>query len=270
MTKEQLVKNIKDKKSLLCVGLDTDIQKIPEIFKKDKDPVFAVNKMVIEQTADYAVAYKPNLAFYESLGPAGWESLQRTMEIIPDNIFTIADAKRGDIGNTAEMYAKTFFEWLNFDSVTLSPYMGKDSITPFLKYKDKWAIVLGVTSNPGAIDFQFQPIANSSDKLFEKVLKHSITWEGSERLMFVAGATRGDVLGKVRAAVPEHFLLVPGVGAQGGSLEDVCNYAMTSSGGLLINSSRGIIYAGDDKAVANAALKLQQDMAKIMSQAGII
>ncbi|TXC81637.1 orotidine-5'-phosphate decarboxylase [Luteibaculum oceani] len=264
MTRTELIQNIRDKESFLCVGLDTDIQKIPDQFKKEADPIFAFNKMVIEATSDFAVAYKPNLAFYESLGPKGWESLQRTMEIIPKNIFTIADAKRGDIGNTAEMYAKTFFEWLNFDSVTLSPYMGKDSVTPFLKYEDKWAIVLGITSNPGAVDFQFQPIANSSDLLFEKVIKHAISWDNSDRIMFVAGATRGETLAKARKAAPNQFFLVPGVGAQGGSLEDVWQHCKNPDIGLLVNSSRGIIYAGDEKAVHSAAEKLRNEMKALM------
>lgn len=269
MTRAALTEEIKAKKSLLCVGLDSDINKIPTKFKSEKDPIFAFNKMVIAATAEYAVAYKPNIAFYECMGPAGWETLQRTMEYIPKGIFTIADAKRGDIGNTASMYAKTFFEYLNFDSVTLSPYMGKDSISPFLEYKDKWAIMLGVTSNPGALDFQFQPIAGGSERLFEKVVKHAISWENSDRIMFVAGATRGEVLASVRAAAPDHFFLVPGVGAQGGSLSEVCEHSLTDFGGLLINSSRGIIYAGDDKAVEAAAKTLQNEMKDILTQKGL-
>ncbi|MGB0165464.1 MAG: orotidine-5'-phosphate decarboxylase [Luteibaculum sp.] len=270
MRKEELVKEILNTKSFLCVGLDTDPELIPEMFKKEKDPVFAFNKMVIEATQDLAVAYKPNLAFYEAMGGKGWESLHKTMELIPSNKFTIADAKRGDIGNTASMYAKTFFETLNFDSVTLSPYMGKDSVSPFLEFEDKWAILLAVTSNPGAIDFQFQPIANSEDRLFQKVIKHALNWPDSDRLMFVAGATRGDILEKVRQAAPESFLLVPGVGAQGGSLTEVCKYTLKKEPHILVNSSRGIIYAGAQEEVRAEALKLQQQMQHELETRGMI
>ncbi len=270
MTKAELVANIKAKQSFLCVGLDPDLEKIPDRFKKEADPIFAFNKMVVEATQEYCVAYKPNLAFYECLGPKGWESLQKTLEIIPKDQFTIADAKRGDIGNTASMYAKTFFEHMHFDAVTLSPYMGKDSILPFLEYPNKWAIVLGVTSNAGAVDFQFQPIANSSDRLYQKVIKHALSWKDADRIMFVAGATRGDVLEKVRQAAPNSFFLVPGVGAQGGSLEEVCKYALNKEVGLLVNSSRGIIYAGNEDEVGGAAKTLQQQMQQQLEQAGLL
>lgn len=265
MTKQELVKQIREKKSFLCVGLDTDISKIPAEYLKEEDPIFAFNKAVIDATADLAVAYKPNLAFYEAEGVRGLQALQKTIEYIPKNIFTIADAKRGDIGNTTNQYAKAFFETMGFDSITLSPYMGADSIEPYLKYPNKWAIVLGVTSNPGAMDFQFQVVDEASNtKLYQKVIDSCNDWGSDENIMFVVGATRADVMQKVRAHAPNHFFLVPGVGAQGGSLKDVCENGMNKDIGLLINSSRGIIYANHKathaESVRAAALKIQQEM----------
>ena len=238
---------------------------IPKSFLKESDPVFAFNKAVIDATEKYAVAYKPNIAFYEAMGPKGWESLQKTMDYIPQEIFTIADAKRGDIGNTAYKYAQTFFDpassGLNFDSITVAPYMGHDSVEPFLTFEDKWVILLALTSNPGSHDFQ---MSKSEDyiPLYERVMRLAMTWGNAEQMMFVIGATRSDFLQKVREIAPDHFFLVPGVGAQGGSLEDVAKYAMNSRVGLLVNSSRGIIYAGDDTAVSAAreAKKMQEEM----------
>jgi orotidine-5'-phosphate decarboxylase len=270
MNRINLLKNIKEKKSYLCVGLDTDLSKIPTHLLNEKDPIFEFNRQIIDATEKYAVAYKPNIAFYEALGPKGWESLQKTMEYIPKNIFTIADAKRGDIGNTSDLYAKTFFDkkssGFSFDSVTVAPYMGSDSVLPFLKYENKWVILLALTSNIGSADFQNLPIGD--EQLFEKVLKTSKNWGNEYNLMYVIGATRADMLLKVRAIVPENFLLVPGVGAQGGSLEEVSKYGMNSQCGLLVNSSRAIIYASNDKhftkSVSHEAEKVQQEMEKYL------
>ncbi len=265
MNSIELVRQIESKGSFLCVGLDTDLTLIPKSFLKESDPVFAFNTAVIDATEKYAVAYKPNIAFYEAMGPKGWESLQKTMDYIPQEIFTIADAKRGDIGNTAYKYAQTFFDpassGLNFDSITVAPYMGHDSVEPFLTFEDKWVILLALTSNPGSHDFQ---MSKSEDyiPLYERVMRLAMTWGNAEQMMFVIGATRSDFLQKVREIAPDHFFLVPGVGAQGGSLEDVAKYAMNSRVGLLVNSSRGIIYAGDDTAVSAAreAKKMQEEM----------
>jgi orotidine-5'-phosphate decarboxylase len=265
MNSIELVRQIESKGSFLCVGLDTDLTLIPKSFLKESDPVFAFNKAVIDATEKYTVAYKPNIAFYEAMGPKGWESLQKTMDYIPQEIFTIADAKRGDIGNTAYKYAQTFFDpassGLNFDSITVAPYMGHDSVEPFLTFEDKWVILLALTSNPGSHDFQ---MSKSEDyiPLYERVMRLAMTWGNAEQMMFVIGATRSDFLQKVREIAPDHFFLVPGVGAQGGSLEDVAKYAMSSRVGLLVNSSRGIIYAGDDTAVSAAreAKKMQEEM----------
>ncbi|MFT4754464.1 MAG: orotidine-5'-phosphate decarboxylase, partial [Salibacteraceae bacterium] len=226
MTREQLVAEIKKKKSFLCVGLDTDWNKIPTHLLDLEDPIFEFNKAIIDATKDFCVAYKPNIAFYESRGEKGWESLRKTLDYIPENIFTIADAKRGDIGNTSSLYARAFFDNSDFDSVTVAPYMGEDSVTPFLEYKNKWVILLALTSNKGALDFQQQVLA-SGEKLFEKVLQVSSTWGTPQNLMYVVGATRGEDIGQVRKVVPDHFFLVPGVGAQGGSLADVVTYGMT-------------------------------------------
>lgn len=272
MTKNELFSEIVSKKSYLCVGLDTDLAKIPAHLHKEKDPIFEFNRQIIEATEQYSVAFKPNIAFYEALGPKGWESLQKTLEYIPKNCFTIADAKRGDIGNTSDLYAKTFFDatssGFNFDSVTVAPYMGSDSVLPFLKYEGKWVILLALTSNVGSTDFQNQLIGDS--QLFEKVLETSKTWGSTENLMYVIGATRADMLLKVRAIVPNNFLLVPGLGAQGGSLEEVSKYGMNSKCGLLVNSSRAIIYASNDtdfaKSAAKEAQKVQLEMEKYLVQ----
>lgn len=264
MTREQLYENIKSKQSFLCVGLDTDIDKIPRHLLNTEDPVFEFNKAIIDATKDYCVAYKPNLAFYESMGANGLLSLKKTIDYIPDNIFTIADAKRGDIGNTSKMYAKAFFEHYSFDSITVAPYMGEDSVVPFFEYPNKWVILLALTSNKGANDFQFRT-NGSGNKLFEDVLKKSQEWGNPDNLMYVVGATRGEDIGLVRKLVPDNFFLVPGVGAQGGSLEDVVKYGMNDHCGLLVNSSRGIIYAGNSEDFAeragDAAAALQMQMA---------
>lgn len=277
MNKQQLFENIRRKKSFLCVGLDTDINKIPEfLFDDTDDNIFAFNKAIIDATADLCVAYKPNLAFYESLGIQGWEALERTVdyirEVYPDQ-FIIADAKRGDIGNTSAMYARTFFGNLDFDAVTVAPYMGEDSVTPFLNYEGKWVILLALTSNKGASDFQYMTDANG-DRLFEKVLKTSKRWGNEEKLMYVVGATRADMLAEVRNIIPDSFLLVPGVGAQGGSLQEVAKYGLNSSCGLLVNSSRQIIYASSGKDFAEAArietIKVQQEMEEILLSSKLI
>lgn len=270
MNKSELLESILGKRSYLCVGLDTDPSLIPAFLQKEKDPVFEFNRRIIEATADYCVAYKPNIAFYEASGAKGWESLQKTLEFIPDSHFTIADAKRGDIGNTSGLYARTFFDpassGLDFDAVTVAPYMGFDSVSPFLKYKDKWTILLALTSNPGSADFQ--QLETQGRKVYEKVLETSLTWEGSDRLMYVVGATQAKELEIIRKIIPDHFLLVPGVGAQGGSLEEVSRLGMNKSVGLLVNSSRAIIYAAKDKNFAQAARreaeKVQQEMARCL------
>ena len=278
MTKQELFENIQRKKSFLCVGLDTDINKIPEfMFDASNDPVFEFNKAIIDATADLCVAYKPNLAFYESLGLAGWDVLDRTVDYIrthyPDQ-FIIADAKRGDIGNTSAMYARTFLGNMNFDSVTVAPYMGEDSVTPFLGYDGKWVILLALTSNKGAYDFQFEKNAETGERLFEKVLKTSLNWGTDENMMYVVGATKAEMLTDIRAIVPEHFLLVPGVGAQGGSLEEVARYGLNNSCGLLVNSSRQIMYASSEADFALAARreaeKVQTEMEFILKQAELI
>jgi orotidine-5'-phosphate decarboxylase len=267
MTAEELSHLIYRKQSYLCVGLDTDIRKIPPHLLNEPDPVFAFNRAIIDATAEYAVAYKPNLAFYEAMGPRGWESLQKTLEYIPDDCFTIADAKRGDIGNTSGLYARTFFDpsaaGLNFDAVTVAPYMGRDSVMPFLDYPGKWVILLALTSNVGSADFQRQPVGEQ--ELFEVVMETAQTWAGPDQLMFVVGATQTNQLARIRELVPNHFLLVPGVGAQGGSLAEVSRIGLTPDGGLLVNASRSILYAsaGTDfaeKAAAEAKI-LQQEMA---------
>ena len=272
MTKQQLLENILRKKSFLCIGLDTDIDKIPEhLFDETDDPIFEFNKAIIDATADLCVAYKPNLAFYESLGLAGWDVLEQTVEYIRANYpdqFIIADAKRGDIGNTSAMYARTFFENMDFDAVTVAPYMGEDSVSPFLTYDGKWAIVLALTSNKGAFDFQFMKDAETGEQLFEKVLKTSQNWGNSENMMYVVGATKAEMLREVRKIVPNHFLLVPGVGAQGGSLQEVAESGLNSECGLLVNSSRQIIYASTEADFAEVARaeaeKVQQEMKFIL------
>lgn len=267
MNFQELVNQIKKKKSFLCVGLDTDFDKIPPHLLKEEDPIFEFNKQIIDATKDLCVAYKPNIAFYEALGPKGWESLQKTIDYIPKDIFTIADAKRGDIGNTSRMYAKTFFEYYNFDSVTVAPYMGRDSVTPFLEFENKWVILLAATSNIGGEDFQYQELTKGN-QVFEEVLETSKNWGTEENLMYVVGATRPEVFKKIRAIVPNSFLLVPGVGAQGGSLKEVCKYGLSKDVGLLINSSRGIIYSDNSdnfaQSASEKALEIQQEMEQIL------
>lgn len=241
MNRAKLIEQIRLKKSFLCVGLDPDLNKMPKHLLESEDPIFEFNKGIIDATKDYAVAYKPNLAFYECLGVSGWHSFQRTIEYIPNECLIIADAKRGDIGNTSLYYAKTFFETYNCNALTIAPYMGSDSVKPFLSYPDRWAVVLAMTSNQGAKDFQF--IESENTPIFESVVRKCIEWGTPENLMFVVGATRSEDIAKIRKLAPEHFFLVPGVGAQGGSLEEVVKYGMNSECGLLVNSSRGIIYA---------------------------
>ena len=276
MNKQELFDNIRRKQSFLCVGLDTDIKKIPEHLLDGAEPVFNFNKAIIDATADLCVAYKPNLAFYECLGVKGWQALEKTVRYIRQNYpdqFIIADAKRGDIGNTSAMYARSFFEDMDIDAVTVAPYMGEDSVTPFLTYADKWVILLALTSNKGSHDFQLTEDAQG-ERLFEKVLRKSQQWAGDDRMMYVVGATQGRMFEDIRKVVPSHFLLVPGVGAQGGSLEEVCKYGMTKECGLIVNSSRGIIYAskGTDfaEAARRAAQEVQAQMAKELKAAGIV
>lgn len=252
MTRSELIASIHAQKSFLCVGLDTDIQRIPKHLLTESDPVFAFNKAIIDATKDFCVAYKPNIAFYESMGAAGWESLRKTLEYIPSTHFTIADAKRGDIGNTSAMYAHTFFKTYPFDSVTVAPYMGKDSVQPFLDWKDKWTILLALTSNPGADDFE-QLTTNSGKAVFEEVLSKASTWASPDQLMFVAGATRVEGLRHLRSLVPDYFLLIPGVGAQGGNLKEVADAAMTKDVAILVNASRSILYASSGEDFAEAA-----------------
>lgn len=244
MTRQELINQIRAKQSFLCVGLDSDVSRIPQFLLEKDDPIFEFNKVIIDHTKEHCVAYKPNIAFYESLGAKGWDSLAKTIDYIPDTHFTIADAKRGDIGNTSRQYAKTFFETLQFDSITVAPYMGIDSVSPFLEYDDKWVILLALTSNKGSDDFQHMTDVNG-DQLFEHVLKKSQEWGSPENLMFVVGATHPEAFQGIRTIAQDHFLLVPGVGAQGGTVKDVCQYGLNDDIGLLINSSRGIIFASD-------------------------
>tara|TARA_R110002124_G_scaffold283894_2_gene460450 strand:- start:291 stop:1118 length:828 start_codon:yes stop_codon:yes gene_type:complete len=272
MTKETLYNNILQKKSYLCVGLDSDIKKIPSHLLQEKDPIFAFNKQIIDATLDYCVSYKPNIAFYEAMGARGWESLQKTIEYIPKSHFTIADAKRGDIGNTSSLYARTFFDkessGLDFDSITVAPYMGSDSVLPFLEFENKWVILLALTSNVGGADFQ--RIKTENGYLFEEVLKVSQTWADSDRMMYVVGATQSKDLAHIRTLAPDHFLLVPGVGAQGGNLEEVSKYGMNKHCGLLVNASRSIIYASNGqnfgKEAEKEAKKLQSEMAEYLDK----
>jgi orotidine-5'-phosphate decarboxylase len=269
MTTQELVDQIHQKKSFLCIGLDVDMDKIPEHLLQQEDPIFAFNKQIIDATHHLAVAYKPNTAFYEAYGLKGWRALEKTIQYLNKKypeIFTIADAKRGDIGNTSSMYAKAFFEDLAFDAVTVAPYMGKDSVEPFLAFEQKHTIMLALTSNQGAFDFQTK--TSEGEQLYKKVLETSTKWHNAQNLMYVIGATKASYLADVRAIVPDSFLLVPGVGAQGGSLRDVCTYGMNANVGLLVNSSRGIIYASSGKGFAEAAIKaahnLQQQMQVIL------
>lgn len=275
MNYNQLFEQIKAKKSFLCVGLDSDIAKIPAHLLDAEDPVFEFNKAIIDATAAYAIAYKPNIAFYESRGVEGWMSLEKTVKYIKaayPEIFTIADAKRGDIGNTSQMYAKAFLETLGFDSITVAPYMGEDSVTPFLQYDGKWVILLALTSNKGAFDFQF--FDSEGEKLYEKVLKKSQDWGNAQNMMYVVGATKAEMLEGIRKIVPDHFLLVPGVGAQGGSLEEVAKYGMNDHCGLIVNSSRGIIFADKTEHFAvragEEARKLQQDMERLLQEGKVL
>ena len=274
MNFEQLVSSIKKKKSYLCIGLDTDINKIPKHLLRANDPVFEFNKKIIDATKDLVVAYKPNLAFYESLGPEGIESLNKTIEYIPNDIFKIADAKRGDIGNTSTMYAKSFFEKLNFDAVTLSPYMGKDSILPYLEFKNKWIILLSLTSNSGAEDFQYLNVEGTNEKLFEKVIKNSVSWSSNQNMMYVVGANRTKDFIKIRKIIPNHFILVPGIGAQGGSLKNVSMNGINNNCGLIVNLSRSIIYSDSsinfEKTVREKAQSVQIEMSKYLSDYNIL
>ena len=267
MNRQQLIQQIKEKRIFLCVGLDTDINKIPEHLRNNEDPIFDFNKAIIDATAPYCVCYKPNLAFYEAFGSKGIISFEKTIEYLKTNYpnhFIIADAKRGDIGNTSSMYARTFFDEYDLDALTVAPYMGEDSVTPFLQYDGKWVVLLALTSNKGSHDFQLTESADG-ERLFEKVLKRSQQWGNSENMMYVVGATQGEMFADIRRIAPDHFLLVPGVGAQGGSLQQVCKYGMNKDCGLLVNSSRGIIYASQgtdfaEKAAAKAK-ELQEEMA---------
>lgn len=272
MKKEDLISQIKRKKSFLCIGLDTDINKIPKFLLDTDDPIFEFNKKIIDATNSYCVAYKPNIAFYESLGLNGWKALEKTINYINSyypEIFTIADAKRGDIGNTSSMYAKAYFETLNFDSITINPYMGKDSVEPFLEYQNKHTIVLALTSNVGAFDFQTKNIADNSKKLYEEVIRTSTSWKNSNQLMYVVGASKASYLKEIRNIVPNNFLLIPGVGAQGGDLKEVCDNGLNNEVGLLINSSRSIIYASNDTNfdiyAAKNAQEIQSQMEDILS-----
>jgi orotidine-5'-phosphate decarboxylase len=274
MTKEQLISQIKAKKSFLCVGLDVDLDKIPPHLLDTEDPIFEFNKAIIDATHDVTVAYKPNTAFYEAYGLKGWKSLEKTIDYLNKNypdIFSIADAKRGDIGNTSTRYAQAFFQDMKFDSVTVAPYMGSDSVEPFLAFENKFTIMLALTSNKGGLDFQLLK-DQEGVTLYEKVLKTSLSWNNSDQLMYVVGATRPEYFQKIRNIVPDHFLLVPGVGAQGGDLQGVCHYGLNNDIGLLINSSRGIIYASSSEDFAQKArekaIELQQEMSEILVAKG--
>lgn len=268
MNKTELFSLIRERKSFLCVGLDTDLEKIPAHLRDSEDPIFEFNKQIIDATRDFCVAYKPNLAFYEAAGVKGWQALEKTFRYIGKTHFTIADAKRGDIGNTSKLYAKTFFENLDCDAVTVAPYMGADSVLPFLDFKNKWVILLALTSNEGSRDFQF--LEMEKERLFEKVLKTAGQWTDAERMMFVVGATHPEMFAKVREIVPDNFLLVPGIGAQGGELAEVAKFGLNDQCGLLVNSSRGIIYAGNGTDFAEKARveaqKIQSEMAQILAQ----
>jgi orotidine-5'-phosphate decarboxylase len=276
MTHAQLFNLIKQKQSFLCVGLDTDMAKIPSFLLKEKDPVFSFNKAIIDATLPYSMAYKPNLAFYEALGTQGWESLQKTVDYIrslKQPVFLIADAKRGDIGNTSAMYAQTFFKTMDFDAVTLSPYMGFDTVAPFLEYRDKWAILLALTSNSSADDFQYFKNC-AGKKLFEEVLETSQKWAGKDQIMYVVGATKAEALADIRKIAPDNFILVPGVGTQGGSLQEVAKYGLNKQCGLLVNSSRGIIYASDKadfaEAAGDKAKEIQSEMLHILKENSVL
>ncbi|HTI58018.1 orotidine-5'-phosphate decarboxylase [Mucilaginibacter sp.] len=276
LSRQQLIQQIKQKKSFLCVGLDTDIDKIPAFLKEYPDPLFEFNKRIIDATRDLCIAYKPNAAFYERHGVAGLQSLIKTSEYLPKDCLSIIDAKRGDIGNTSGMYAKTFFDkdaaGMDFDAITVAPYMGSDSVTPFLAFEGKWVIILALTSSVGSKDFQYLDTGNGP--LYETVIQKANTWAGADRIMYVVGATKSTEFTNIRKYAPDNFLLVPGIGAQGGSLEDVCKYGMTKDCGLIVNSSRAIIYASDGKDFAEAAraeaMKVQQQMAAELEKAGVV
>lgn len=275
MNKQQLIRQIRERRSFLCVGLDTDLKKMPACVLKGDNPIFTFNKAIIDATAPYCVAYKPNLAFYECFGLEGWKALEETIKYLnteyPDH-FVIADAKRGDIGNTSSMYARGMFEEMDVDALTVAPYMGEDSVTPFLQYPDKWVVLLALTSNKGSHDFQLTEDSHG-ERLFEKVLRVSQQWADADRMMYVVGATQGRLFEDIRRVAPNNFLLVPGVGAQGGSLEEVCQYGMTSECGLLVNSSRGIIYASSEEnyaeVAAQKAQELQQQMDILLTAKGL-
>lgn len=275
MDHAKLFENIVKKRSFLCIGLDSEIERIPSVLLTSNDPMFEFNKRIIDATHEYAVAYKPNVAFYECYGAKGWTSLEATVRYIKENypeIFVIADAKRGDIGNTSKMYAKAFLENMPFDAITVAPYMGEDSVTPFLSYNEKWAVILALTSNKGADNFQYH--TEDGIKLFERVLSVSQKWGTINNLMYVVGATRAEMLKSIRKLVPDHFLLVPGVGAQGGSLEEVAKYGLNSKCGLLVNSSRGIIFADNsknfDKVAGEKSKEMQAEMEKYLSERNLI
>ena len=269
MHRNILINQIRQKQSYLCVGLDTDLTKIPKHLLAGPDPVFEFNKQIIDATHDFAVAYKPNLAFYEALGAKGWESLQKTIEYIPKDIFTIADAKRGDIGNTSSLYAKAFFEQMNFDALTVAPYMGEDSVKPFFEFKNKWVILLAHTSNSGSADFQLLESKQSGRRLYEEVIVKSVQWGTPDNLMYVVGATRADKISQIRKLAPDHFFLVPGIGAQGGDLEMVSRHGMNKDCGLLVNSARSIIYSSSGKDFAATAgmeaKKLKLEMEQMLN-----
>lgn len=266
---QDITKNIQQKSSCLCVGLDPDLQKIPKHLLHEKDPIFEFNRQIIDATYPYAVAYKPNIAFYEALGTKGWETLYKTAEYLPKDTFNIADAKRGDIGNTSEMYAKAFFEQMDFDAITIAPYMGEDSVKPFLAFSGKWVILLALTSNVGSQDFELQNLENGK-KLYEAVLEKSQQWANHTQMMYVVGATQSNALENIRKIIPKHFLLVPGVGKQGGSLAEVMQFGLNEYAGLLINSSRDIIYASSEKdfaqQAAQKAKEMQEQMCKILEK----
>jgi orotidine-5'-phosphate decarboxylase len=270
MNRFELFEQIKKKNSYLCVGLDTDLEKIQAHIRNTADPVFEFNKQIIDATHEYCVAYKPNIAFYEALGPKGWESLQKTLDYIPNDCFTIADAKRGDIGNTSSLYAKAFFEQMDFDSITVAPYMGEDSVKPFLQFKDKWVILLAHTSNVGSADFQLIESKVNGHRLYEEVILRAQTWATPDQLMFVVGATQEDKVEGIRKLAPENFFLVPGIGAQGGDLETVSRFGMNKQCGLLVNSARAIIYASVEKDFAEAARreakKVKEEMTRYLNE----
>ncbi len=274
---KKLFSNIKQKRSFLCIGLDTDLHRIPKYLMENKCPVFEFNKLIIDSTASFCVAYKPNIAFYEANGAAGWMNLQMTVNYIRDkypDIFIIADAKRADIGNSSKMYAKAFFEEMDFDAITVNPYMGEDSVSPFFSYKNKWVIILALTSNPGASTFQLALDNNTNLRFFELVIKESLSWGNPENMMYVVGATKAEMLSDVRKIIPNHFLLVPGIGAQGGSLEEVTKFGLNGQCGLLINSSRNIIYAdATDQFATKAgeeAQRIQIEMETLLKQSNLI